>query len=783
MIKRFLDGIFIICVLLFAFWIRSQGTSRIPDGQFTGYDAYLYYWQAGIISEHGHLPERDMHRWLPLGRDLGQSLNLYSFALAYAHKAISFCFPNISLYDVSVYAPPVCFVIGLGVLYLFLYHTYGLLFSSIVGVLLATFPGTIGRSSAGFADRDSWCFMLAVLAATTYLASLLTQNSRRRILWALASGGIVFLGGLSWEAFGFFVIMIIAVELWKFCTTDSEQHLTEYALWVLMFVPGLYLASPAYRNGYGFTTHVTALLLFPPLVVLGIRCVRCLLLDFFQQLRPHARHLAWLLTLSSIALGIIYFLINLDNFGHTAYQFRENRLMRSIGELANPRFGYWGERYGSFFILGSLGFVIESLRLWRWKAIPLAASLTFFFATVFFRWPISQRIGTDVCNILFFTSLALVPIGIGIASRRRENSPTEFVTLLVMAWALLWIGLARGGKRFDFFIGMPLAFSTASLLYHCSLQLIQKLKTTKRLPAHFRKPWVVTGATIMMFILVLLWAPLGGHATRALKNAKKIRGPIPGRGEVLETFRWMNSTLPDNSVMAAHWSHGSQLNVFGGVKTIIDQDHYIPHWIHLYYRHVFSAQSEQEALSFLITHGATHLMLTQNEVIRLPAGLSFIGSDKNADRRFGLTKLHRDRKIAAETHTRLLPRRGTPLEFIEIVNITPEKRLVTVQLKTQDTVTKEVVWNANIPSIIELGTSGVILYFDFEGKPYTGYYIPPMGWNSLAVKLFIRGAHSTAFIPIYPVSEKNFAKLKVWKIHYPSDINPNPRYLATEPEE
>ena len=52
-------------ILLFAFWIRIQDTGRIPDGQFSEYDAYLYYWQAEIISENGKLPARDMHRWLP----------------------------------------------------------------------------------------------------------------------------------------------------------------------------------------------------------------------------------------------------------------------------------------------------------------------------------------------------------------------------------------------------------------------------------------------------------------------------------------------------------------------------------------------------------------------------------------------------------------------------------------------------------------------------------------------------------------------------------------------
>ncbi len=58
-------------LLLLAFWIRIQGIERLPVGQFTETDSYFYYYQASLISEHGHLPERDMHRWLPLGRDCG----------------------------------------------------------------------------------------------------------------------------------------------------------------------------------------------------------------------------------------------------------------------------------------------------------------------------------------------------------------------------------------------------------------------------------------------------------------------------------------------------------------------------------------------------------------------------------------------------------------------------------------------------------------------------------------------------------------------------------------
>ena len=277
-VRSFLPWALLGAILLVAFWIRIQGVPNIPEGQFTGNDPYLYYWQAQIVSEQGRLPARDMHRWLPLGRDLEQTLNAYSYAIAYTHKAITVLFPNVSLYQVSLFSPAVCFVLGLGVLCFFLYRTFGLLFSSVVGVLLATLPGVVERSAAGFSDRDSWCLMLGIFAIATYLASLQTRPSRWRLLLTIASGLTVFLGGVSWEGFGVFVSVILIMELWRFLTSEKEEGLRLYALWVCVFVPTLYLTSPAYRSGEGFTTHLFAFVLIPPLVLLGIRALRHVLL-------------------------------------------------------------------------------------------------------------------------------------------------------------------------------------------------------------------------------------------------------------------------------------------------------------------------------------------------------------------------------------------------------------------------------------------------------------------------------------------------------------------------
>ncbi len=54
------------------------------------------------------------------------------------------------------------------------------------------------------------------------------------------------------------------------------------------------------------------------------------------------------------------------------------------------------------------------------------------------------------------------------------------------------------------------------------------------------------------------------------------------------------------------------------MKTIVDQDHYIPHWIHLYQQSINFAKNERAALEFLKTHTVTHLMLTGKEAATAP---------------------------------------------------------------------------------------------------------------------------------------------------------------------
>lgn len=612
-------------ILLLSCWIRIQGTERIPDGQFTGNDPYFYYWQASLISEHGHLPARDMNRWLPVGRDLGQTVNLYGYVLAYAHKAIALVFPNITLYHVSLYMPVVCFCIGLGSLCLYLYHAYGLMFSFIAGVILATLPGSIERSTAGFGDRDAFSLMIGILAVVTYLMSIETETPRKRLIWTLVSGFTAFIGGMSWEGFGVFLNVIIVVEMWRFLMSETEDRLGLYVLWVCCFVPTLYLASPAYRNGYAFAEHLAAFILLPPVVLLSIRAIRSLLLSKVDRLRLHVRPLSLGLILASVTLAFGYVWTQQNTFADTTVPISDTPVMQMMSELKPPNYHFWGYRYGAIFILGSLGFILIPLTFWKKQGLLLSLPLTAFTISSFFREHTDKLWGEPFGNALFGLALLGCVVGLLLLAWQLKNkvSHSKIVFIAFCIWFIAWVALSRDAKRYDLFIGVPLAFGATSLLYCVCETVTQRLRDSAYVTEKFREDFtpirLKNGAVLILLIALMFLPPRHAHTYRAISAAKQMRKATPGYTRVNAAFLYMKTFIvrkmpeKDRPIVAAHWGYGSQLNVLAGVKTITDQDTFLPNWILLYNAHVHNATTESEALAYLKTHGATHLMLTKKD--------------------------------------------------------------------------------------------------------------------------------------------------------------------------
>ena len=838
--KHIAAAALLLLILLVGGWIRLRGLPNLPTGQFASNDAYLYYSHAETLVAHGTLPEVETHRWVPLGRDLTEMLHGYAYALAASYKVISVSFRDVTLYQVQRMAPTACFLIGLAVLCLFLYLRFGGSVAAVTGILLAVMPGSIQRSAAGFSDRDSWCWLLGILAVVPYLYKEGTTNKHNRYLCTTISGFFVFLGGLSWEGFGGFVLPIVVIELWRFLTTDTEENLSEYALWVLMFVPWLYLFCSAYHSGGGFSSHVTAFLLFPPLVMLILRTLRYTLtrhprFAVFLSEQVSARALSLLLCAVCILIGLAYLVLQRETFTQSIVPFSDASVMDTVGELRALPDAHWYHRYGGVLCLTSVCLIAGAIKLWGKQSSILAATLTFFTAATFFRQYLYHVLSPGVCEYFFYGAVAFTPIAaLGVAVLRTGAPAKHEHTYIAMTvWLLLWLGLARDAQRYDFFIGIPLAFFTAVALEYITTHLTQYLKIGRKAeqmaeiiktspsqplrkkrrsrirkngrkrkdkvehptiqlpPRWVPQAWIKTGITLACLALLLFWEPPGSSARHGLAQrgyATRItpEDVLPGKATPMaNACQWLSGHHDKNATVAAAWTHGNILNVLGGVQTVIDADHYITSWIDDYETHVAAAVTEREALEFLKTHKATHLLLTEEDVLYTAS--KHMHAHDTPEQPLGMVLLVPQRAAIGSPNTRMVPIHKN--SYLSSVDIDFRNKPVTAMahLKNKDIVKlpylKHFGDTENIhpthTSEFENSNGGILHHFDTETQRETLYYLAPHSWNSLTVKLFLRGKHSEAFVPVYPENQDTNAPIKIWKIHYPLDIIENPKYLET----
>jgi len=113
-----------------------------------------------------------------------------------------------------------------------------------------------------------------------------------------------------------------------------------------------------------------------------------------------------------------------------------------------------------------------------------------------------------------------------------------------------------------------------------------------------------------------------------------------------------------------------------------------------------------------------------------------------------------------------------------MIRTAPQTLVITARFRGGKKVTKTVNKSTS-PISVDIENGGIVLFFDKQTRFHKGYYVPPLGWNSLAVKLFFRGEHSRAFVPVYPTDDDPNAEVKIWETHYPPDIQSNPKYLKT----
>jgi len=430
---------------------------------------------------------------------------------------------------------------------------------------------------------------------------------------------------LSWEGSGIFSAIIILFLILKLLWDRlSKEDILSFALYILPSLTGAFSLTRTY-----FFLKPFALLAWGFPIWFLLTCLLHLLIRRFKVMTHLPMGLlslgagVFLISLALLMLSLIApsltsnrLLLLWENF---TSPLGRDRLNKTISELYFPSAFDWISWYGIAFLAFSNGTLLSLYRICKSIGLNIWLSLSvweiFLIGVIYTRFPMPER----VSQAIYISSITLIILFL-ILSRIRSDVEGEGIPdayLLALCWFSVMLLIARGAQRWHFFLA-------PSALIFTSFAFIEAFRAIR---SHLRSPYIKIPLLICVCIaLGFLIVSNGRAGFRVIGTSRPLLSP-----EWREAMEWMRDNLPDDAVVAAWWHYGSMINVLAHKGTVVDEDHFIPYWIHLMSRHLFCAQSEREALEFLKTHHVTHLLLSYREVENL-YWISWIGSDRNEDR-------------------------------------------------------------------------------------------------------------------------------------------------------
>ena len=258
----------------------------------------------------------------------------------------------------------------------------------------------------------------------------------------------------------------------------------------------------------------------------------------------------------------------------------------------------------------------------------------------------------------------------------------------------------------------------------------------------------------------------------------------------------------EHAVIAAWWNYGSKIHWFTDRATVVDSDHYIPYWIFMIARHVFSGPSSTEVFTFLKTHNVTHMMITTNELLKLET-ITYMGSDETYDRGAAVHFLMpvRSQKVSPSVEqTDLIPHSSRTMDTLSLNGkiYPPGKWLLRgVSIKSDgDTwaakvhgITKDGEFSLP-PEEFRVGTThikhekkgvpgSVVAFYNETNKSMQAFYVSATAARLLTVRLYLFLEDIPGFSLIYDTNSEARCEpdgFRLWKIDYPEAIQPDPKY-------
>jgi len=850
--KNWLIYIILSVIVWFGTKIRLSNLHLLKDvttGEYIplALDPFVFFRYAQYIVDHGKLMVHDAMRYVPLGLETAKTSPILSYTIAYLYKIIHFFVPSITLAKVDVLYPVIFFVPTLIIFFFLVKRLFDYKVALLSTAFLAVIPTFLYRTMAGFSDKEAIGLFLMFLALYFYVSAWQSKKLKKSLVYASLAGistGIMYLvsGIANFIHFIISFFTLIKIFLNKF--TKKDFYIFSLWFFIVIFIMlqfDLGWAKVIEPFTLNFITMTSFFVFFVAVVYIYLKNSK-----IKQKIIDKLPLGIASFLISLFLIFIIILLIKPSFILKTLSDLKENlihplglgRLTLTVSESAKPYFTDWKQDFGLiFFYLFFIGSIflffnmVKSIKKYR-------LILTFLYALclsglIFKRYSVLSKIfnGTSTIAIIFYLgSLISFMLIVGALylidyhkNRRTSNETSDWGLLInkkyifIFSWFFIMFMAATGAVRL-FLVLTPIAVIIASYFLITMLNYARKFKD---------KLFKILAFVSIFSLILFPIPPYQGVLIKFAEASSSIAGYTgPSYNQQWQqAMKWVRENTEKDAVFAHWWDYGYWVQTGGNRSTILDGGNFIVYWDYLMGRHVLTAQNKTEALEFLKTHNATHLLIVSDEIGKYPA-YSSIGSDENFDRyswidifttnpnnmqkkEDKITYLFKGATFLDEDliyNNQLFPRIDAGIIGFFVPTTRSNGRLIVKQpiailtyngRKTEIPLEcisiGDVNYNFEQPGL--KGCIKLIPTIDTNNQinkdidfPAGALYISERAKRTLWVQLFLLNKKSEYFkevyndeasIPLAVYRGRLIGPLKIWEISYPKDIKVKPEYLST----
>jgi asparagine N-glycosylation enzyme membrane subunit Stt3 len=642
-VQTILVIVLLVAIIFLGSGIRVQNLPLLKDSTTNEYiplalDPFYFLRIAETMVSDGGLPSVDNMRYPSLG--LGFSKEITPKAIVLLWKVVKPFNSEITLRFVDVISPVVFFALGLVFFFLLCYLLTGSKKISLLSsAFLAFIPAYLYRTTAGFADHESFGMLAFFMAMFVYVLSMKKLEKikiNKIVIYSILTALLTAFTFVSWGGVASLLFLLIPLGFlinWilKFKENKKglEKNLVYYITWVIStIIFGKFLFGVELSTMIGNFTGSTG--------IVGGFCLLFIIADYLiiknkEKLKIKNNYRLIYSIAATILIGIISLsLIGGNFFGTISHlmkklltPFGTDRISLTVAENAQPYLTGWisqiGKTFFWIFFAGvlSIGYNISKKFKIKKNRNSFFLAWAFLISGILFSRISASSLfnGANFISKLFYFVSIIVFLIVAIKIYRKEEIKIDSSKIILGVLILLSLISVRSASRV-FFLIAPFACLPAAYLVFKSIDYSKKTKDDL----------LKTVAVIFVIILLVL------SAYNLVGFYKSSKAQVSGTGpsahyQWQNAMSWIRENTPEGSNFIHWWDYGYWVQTLGERPTITDGGHGNSYWDHLIGRYLLTTKNPSTALDLMKSHDVSYLLIDPTDLGKYPAYSKIAGNE------------------------------------------------------------------------------------------------------------------------------------------------------------